>query len=103
MISVQVIKAVDATFQTKHVGDVIRISQQNFWEIVLNLKTGMLESWKVFHAFFLFLFFYYLGEQWGEKRKNNVDHFHMRCINFATLSSLYFNKGLLRDTVMSAG
>ncbi|KAM3685851.1 hypothetical protein ACJW31_11G150000 [Castanea mollissima] len=42
-----VIKATDATFRGEILGDKIRVSQHNVWEIELNAKTGLIESWKV--------------------------------------------------------
>ncbi|KAF3434286.1 hypothetical protein FNV43_RR25389 [Rhamnella rubrinervis] len=42
-----VIKPKDATFNTEINKDAIRISQQNLWEIVLDVRTGVFESWKV--------------------------------------------------------
>lgn len=40
------------------------MSQQNLWEIILNVKMGAVESWKVFSPFSIFLvithFIFYL-------------------------------------------
>ncbi|XP_059651992.1 uncharacterized protein LOC132299418 isoform X1 [Cornus florida] len=42
-----VIKSKDVTFLSEILGDTIKISQQNFWEIKFNSRTGGFESWKV--------------------------------------------------------
>ncbi|TQD77556.1 hypothetical protein C1H46_036910 [Malus baccata] len=42
-----VIKTKEATFIGEILGDTIKVSQQNLWEIILNVKTGAVESWKV--------------------------------------------------------
>ncbi|EEF49562.1 beta-galactosidase isoform X1 [Ricinus communis] len=42
-----VIKATDATLSSEILGDTVRVSQQTFWEITLNIQTGTVESWKV--------------------------------------------------------
>uniref|UniRef100_A0A5B7BXV9 beta-galactosidase n=1 Tax=Davidia involucrata TaxID=16924 RepID=A0A5B7BXV9_DAVIN len=42
-----VIKSKDATFLGEILGDTIKITQQNFWEIKFNSRTGTIESWKV--------------------------------------------------------
>ncbi|GLT94633.1 hypothetical protein SLE2022_123620 [Rubroshorea leprosula] len=41
------IKPKDIALSTEVLGDTIKIKQQNLWEIKLNVRTGMLESWKV--------------------------------------------------------
>ncbi|KAB2627403.1 beta-galactosidase [Pyrus ussuriensis x Pyrus communis] len=42
-----VIKTKEATFISEILGDTIKVSRQNLWEIILNVKTGAVESWKV--------------------------------------------------------
>lgn len=42
-----VIKTTDTTFLGEIIGDTIKVSRQNFWEIKLNAQTGIIESWKV--------------------------------------------------------
>lgn len=44
----QVSKTKDATFISEILGDTLKVSQQNTWEIILNIKKGTVESWKVF-------------------------------------------------------
>ncbi|XVF41109.1 hypothetical protein PTKIN_Ptkin01aG0254100 [Pterospermum kingtungense] len=41
------IRTKDDVLSTEILGDNIKISQQKFWEITLNMKTGSLDSWKV--------------------------------------------------------
>ncbi|XP_060675470.1 uncharacterized protein LOC125421374 [Ziziphus jujuba] len=41
------IKTKDAAFHSEIIEDSIKISQQNLWEIILNVRTGAFESWKV--------------------------------------------------------
>jgi hypothetical protein len=43
----QVIKTTDTTFLGEIIGDTIKVSRKNFWEIKLNVQTGIIESWKV--------------------------------------------------------
>ncbi|XP_061995531.1 uncharacterized protein LOC133713503 isoform X2 [Rosa rugosa] len=42
-----VIKTKDTTFLKEILGDTLKVGQQNAWEIILNLKMGTVESWKV--------------------------------------------------------
>ncbi|KAF5729323.1 beta-galactosidase [Tripterygium wilfordii] len=42
-----VIKTPDAVIFAETLGDRIRVSQKNFWELNLNVQTGAIESWKV--------------------------------------------------------
>ncbi|KAL6129418.1 hypothetical protein ACLB2K_072768 [Fragaria x ananassa] len=42
-----VIKTKDATFLREIVEDTLKVCQQNAWEIILNVKMGTVESWKV--------------------------------------------------------
>ncbi|GAV75270.1 Glyco_hydro_2 domain-containing protein/Glyco_hydro_2_C domain-containing protein/Glyco_hydro_2_N domain-containing protein/Bgal_small_N domain-containing protein [Cephalotus follicularis] len=42
-----VIKPKDAPVTGEIVGNSVRVSQHNLWEIIFNVKTGMVESWKV--------------------------------------------------------
>ena len=44
----QVSKTKDATFISEILGDTLKVSQQNAWVIILNIKKGTVESWKVF-------------------------------------------------------
>ncbi|XP_024021112.1 uncharacterized protein LOC21406722 isoform X1 [Morus notabilis] len=41
------IKTKDGTLVTEILKDVIKISEENSWEIILNSRTGIIESWKV--------------------------------------------------------
>ncbi|XP_048326178.2 uncharacterized protein LOC107412906 isoform X4 [Ziziphus jujuba] len=41
------IKTKDAAFHSEIIEDSIKISQQNLWEIILNVRTGAFKSWKV--------------------------------------------------------
>lgn len=42
-----VIKVTDAAFLVETIGDLVRVSRKNAWEINLNNQTGYIESWKV--------------------------------------------------------
>lgn len=41
------IKTKDGTLATETLGDVIKISKENVWELILNSRSGIIESWKV--------------------------------------------------------
>ncbi|PQQ00413.1 beta-galactosidase-like [Prunus yedoensis var. nudiflora] len=41
-----VIQTKDATFVSETLGDKIRVSRHSFWEIILSVQTGTVESWK---------------------------------------------------------
>ncbi|XP_020414127.1 uncharacterized protein LOC18785437 [Prunus persica] len=42
-----VIKTEDATFVSETLGDKIRVSRHSFWEIILSVQTGTVDSWTV--------------------------------------------------------
>lgn len=43
----QAIKTADTKIFSEALGDTIRVSQLNVWEITWNMQTGSTESWKV--------------------------------------------------------
>ncbi|KFK34684.1 hypothetical protein AALP_AA5G178000 [Arabis alpina] len=43
----QAIKKADATITCETVGDVIKISQQDSWELMINVRKGAIEGWKM--------------------------------------------------------
>lgn len=47
----QVIKTTDSKVFSETLGDTVRVSQLNVWEITWNIQTGSIESWKVSVAF----------------------------------------------------
>lgn len=47
----QVIKTTDSKVFSETLGDTVRVSQLNVWEITWNIQTGSIESWTVSIAF----------------------------------------------------
>ncbi|KAF4388952.1 hypothetical protein F8388_026681 [Cannabis sativa] len=41
------IRATDGTFASEILGDTIKMSKEDLWEIVFNVQSGIIESWKV--------------------------------------------------------
>ena len=50
----QEIKTNDGTLASEILGDVIKVSKENSWEIILNVRTGTIESWKVSVCAYIF-------------------------------------------------